>query len=84
MNTAPGWRRKEYGYVVVFHRRCCIELRREEDGWIPAVINEPVVYPLDLALPFKDALTYALEVVRRFGVDEENIQYVRQSAPIEV
>jgi len=84
MKIAPEWQQKNYGYRIIFYPRYSIELYRGEDGWLSAFVDEPIVYDTDLALPFRDALRRILEFARGWGISEEDIRTVEQTAPVEV
>jgi len=84
MKIAPVWQREEYGYRIVFYPRYSIELYRCEDGWLTAFIDEPIVYNTEIPIPFKDALRRVLAFAKEWGITEEDIRTVEQTAPVEV
>lgn len=83
MKLVPVWQQQAYGYRIVFYPRYSIELYRGEDGWLTAFIDEPGVYDTDIPLPFNDALSRVLAFAREWGITEEDIRYVVQTAPKE-
>lgn len=81
MKLAPVWQQQAYGYRILFFPRYSIELYREKDGWRTAFIDEPGVYDTDTPLPFSEALERVLAFAKEWGISDDDIQYVLQTAP---